>query len=563
MPIYIDIRGKRVRTSILRERSTEPLRVCPAGAEGNETAVHTEHLLAFSAAHYDYWANRLGVPPGTWPYTHWGENLVVSGLAEEDLPIGTTLRVGPSAVLQVTSPRNPCFKLSWRLGQPDGILPDILASGRTGFYLRVIEPGRIFDGDGIEVIRPASPAASVADMARLLAHREEATPAAIQAVLELDGLGVQCAGMLRQALTDNQDRGRTRDHRWTGWRPFTVADVTVAAEGVRSYVLRPADGAAIAPFRAGQHVAVRLADGTGRVHTRAWSLSDYEDRPGAYRLSIKRSGRGAASDLMHERVSVGSTVELKAPAGSFCLDRSSNHPTILISAGIGVTPLLAMLKAYAALGPAAPPVHWIHVTRNGRSHAHRTEAEVLLGGQPNTLRHVRYTAPDATDRLGIDYDAAGRLTADALRREVAAYRYPIFGREVELPGAAGEFYLCGPAAFEEDVRRMLTAIGAAPGSIRSENFGNGTSAAGSPARVRFARSAVEAEWTPGSSLLELAEEAGIAAEHECRAGTCHSCETAVVSGEVAYDREPPVRPAPGMALICRSRPATPVLVLDL
>lgn len=563
MPAYVDIRGKRVLTSIVRERSADPLVLGPSGAEGNRTAVHTEHLLGFPSEHYGYWTDRFGVDRDSWPLTYWGENVVFRGVVEDELPIGTLLRVGRSTVLQVTSPRNPCFKLSWRLGQPDTVLRDILGSGRCGFYLRVVEQGSIFDGDAVTIVRPATSAVSVAEVARLMSGVEEAGPERFREVLATEGLGVQCAGMLRQRLTDHLDRDRTRSHRWQGWRPFRVTAVSEAAAGVKSYELRPADGRPLAGFRPGQHVRVRLGGGTGPGVTRSWSLSDYADRPESYRLSIKRSGRRAASARMHEEIGVGGAVELGCPAGTFHLDRSSSHPTILISAGIGLTPLLAMLKAYAALGPEAPPLHWIHVTKNGATYAHRDEVEALIGGSRNMLRHVRFTEPLATDRSGIDYDAAGRLTPEELRRVIAVYRYPIFGREVELPGAAGEFYVCGPAAFEADVRAMLQDLGAAPGAIRSESFGAGGTVGGDPARIRFARSGIEVEWSPGVSLLEAAEDAGIAAGHECRAGTCHQCAVAILGGAVAYDRAPAVPPPPGMALVCCSRPASPDLVLDL
>ena len=563
MPTHVDIRGKRVFTSIVRERSATPLVLGESGPLGNQTAVHTEHLLAFPVEHYAYWTERFGLARDAWPYAFWGENLVLEGVMEEALAIGTVLRIGTSAVLQVTSPRNPCFKLSWRIGQPDAVLQDILGSGRVGFYLRVIEPGPVFDGDAVRAFPPAKAAATVADVARLMAGSVEATPERVHQVLACEGLGVQCAGMLRQRLTDRLDNDRTQTHRWQGWRPFTVAAVAEVAQNIKSFELEAADGGPLAGYRAGQHVQVRFADGAGRGITRVWSLSSYEDRPNRYRLSIRKSGRGAASAFMHDGVEVGSTVELKAPAGSFHIDRSSNHPTVLISAGIGMTPLLAMLKAYAGLGPEAPPLQWIHVARNGQQYAHRDEVEDLLRERPNLRRHVRFTQPLPSDRPGIDYDAQGRLTLDQLRSVIEVYRYPIFGREVELPGAAAEFYVCGPAAFEQDVRVMLAELGVAPHAIRSESFGVGGSDGGQPARVHFARSGVSIEWSPGSTLLEAAEEAGIAAEHDCRSGTCHLCAVKVLDGEIVYPRAPGALPPPGMALVCCSRPASRELVLDL
>ena len=561
MPTYVEIRGKNVLTSIVRTRSAGPLELTVSGAQGNQTAVHTEHLLAMPGEHYDYWAERFSVPRGTWPLTHWGENITLQGVLEEHLPIGATLHVGPSAILQVTSPRNPCFKLSWRLGLPDDILPQLLTTGRSGFYLRVVSPGPIHDGDDVRVLAPDEPAPTVADIARLMAGTDH-DPDHLRTVLATPGLGVQCAGMLRQRLVAALDRDRTQAHRWPGWRRFEVLACRHVADGVRAFDLSPVGGPPLAGYRAGQHVRVRVG-GPERPWVRAWSLSDYADQPGRYRISVKRSIRPAASAHMHDAVAIGSVVEVSAPAGSFQLDRTSNHPTILISAGIGMTPLLAMLKSYAGLGPGAPPLHWIHVTRNTATYAHRDEVDDLLQGRPNLRRHVRFTDPLVTDRPGVDYDAPGRLTPDALRATIAVYRYPIFGREVELPGAAAEFYVCGPAPFEADIRTMLTSMGASPNAIRSESFGVAMGAGGAPARIRFAHSGIEADWTPGASVLETAEEAGVVAPHDCRTGVCHECAVAILDGSVGYPREPLRAPEPGMALLCCSRPTSRVLVLAI
>lgn len=565
MPAYIDIRGKRVLTSIVRERSKHPLVLNDGGFERNQTAVHTEHVLGFSKQHYDYWSDRFEAPRNSWPLTFWGENIVFDHLDEEKIQIGSTLRIGPTAILQVTSPRNPCFKLSWRLGQPDSVLAEILDSGRTGCYLRVLQTGNIFDGDAVTLCAPVRPAPTVADVARLLSSRGVASQIRLQEALAAEGLGTQCAGMLRQRLTDLLDASRTGANRWEGWRAFTVAAAHDSAQGIRSFDLRPTDDAPLAGFRAGQHVQVRLNGPRDRQFTRAWSLSRYDDQPEHYRLSIKRSGRAEASDWMHDGVAQGDLLELKAPAGSFHIDRSSNHPSILISAGIGITPLIAMLQAYALLGPQAPPLQWIHVSRDGLSCPHRDEIEALLHAMPNAHRHVRFTVPRDNDRYGVDYDAQGRLTLEALREVIAVYRYPIFGREVELPGAAGEFYICGPESFERDVRAMLASLGAPPSAVHHESFGAPV-AGGSEATamsVQFARSAVTATWMPGTSLLETAEQAGIDAASECRSGTCHRCVVAVLAGNVVYECKPAVPPEPRTALLCCSRPAGSGLTLDL
>jgi uncharacterized protein len=563
LPKYVNIDGKRVLTSIVRDRSTTPLAVETSGIEGNMTAVHTEHILAFAAEDYDYWTDRFGHARGTWPFCFWGENVTYCGIVEGELQVGTLLHIGQSAVLQVTSPRNPCFKLAWRIGQPDSTLTEILDSGRGGVYLRAVKPGVIFDGDTIRLTPAEESAPTIAHVARLLNRKRPSKVEDLRQVLSVESLGGQCAGMLRQRLSGLLDNERINNNRWDGWRPFQVSEVREVASGIKSFTLRPKDGGNIAPYLAGQHVRVRLERGDGRHFIRCWSLSDYCERPDHYRLSIKKSDRPAASAYIHEHISHGSMVEVAAPSGNFTLDRTSSHPTVLISAGIGITPLLAMLKAYIADPITIPPLQWIHVTKNRLTYPHREEVRTAIAQRKNMYTHLRFTAPLREDKLGTDYDAAGRVTLEELRAIIDRYRYMIFGREVELPGASSEFYLCGPARFEESIREMLEKFGTPPSNIRSENFSVTDYEAAKQAWVRFARSDIEVVWRPGFSILETAEEAGISAPHECRSGTCHTCLARVLEGRVSYPRRPDVLPPDDMALLCCSRPATPKVVLDL
>ena len=141
-PTLHDINGHSVLTSIIRSPLLEPLYFGPSGPANNETAVHTEAVLATPAEHYDHWMKVFGIGEGEWQWCHWGENPTLTNLDENKLRIGDILRVGPEAVFEVTSPRIPCFKLAWRLGQPETVLHQMIQSGRIGFYLRVKEPGR-------------------------------------------------------------------------------------------------------------------------------------------------------------------------------------------------------------------------------------------------------------------------------------------------------------------------------------------------------------------------------------------------------------------------------------
>jgi len=569
VPREVEIHGQRVTTSIIREPATEPVYFGPTGPAGNQTAVHTEQVYAFPSEHYAYWTRRFDLPADAWPLAFWGENLTISGLDENELPIGTILRIGAAAVLQVTSPRTPCFKLTWRLGQPVSFISTLMQSGLSGFYLRVLEPGLIAAGDAVEVEWPAADQITVGDLSRILQDESLAGPDALRRILATPGLGHQTAQMLRHRLMKLTDGIRTARDRWAGWRPFVIAAVTEEARDIRSFELVPRDGKPIADYHAGQFLPVRLPSEDGQPLYRSWSLSDYREGGSAYRITIKREPQGIASRLMHDTLGVGDTVELQAPAGRFTLDRSGILRTVLISAGIGVTPLLAMLKAHALRGPEAPPLLWIHSTRNGGSHAFAAELAAVLAQNPNFRAHVAFTEPGRGETTSAGCHQVGRIAAADLERLLAPYRCAPFGRAIDLPGSYGEFYLCGPAGFEAEMRALLTAAGVDPGMIRSEMFrrvpGARDDAAVAESRVVFARSGITATWlaASGQSLLELAEAHGIQAPFQCRAGFCQTCRASVSSGSVEHDPAPVPPPETGRALLCCATPKSGELVLEL
>jgi ferredoxin-NADP reductase/MOSC domain-containing protein YiiM len=581
LPRWIEIGGRPVETSIVRDASPVPLVFGPDGPEENRTAVHTEHVLAFPAEHYDYWAKRLGVARDAWRWCHWGENLTLAGIDEHRLRVGDLVRVGASAVFEVTSPRIPCFKLSWRLGQPEMMLRQLSESGRTGFYLRVLAPGLIGAGDPVSVESPHAEHITIADLSRLLCDPAVDDAKRLRLVRATPSLGRQASEMLRLRINSVEDRALGKVGRWSGWRRFVVAAVTDEARDVRSMILAPKDGAAIAPYRAGQFLTVRVPV-PGRIPlSRTWSLSDYDGFPSSYRLSIKKSRAGAASDWIHDAATVGTVLEVRPPSGRFTLDRSGFAPVVMISAGIGITPMLSMLKAHLARGADAPPLVWMHSTRNGETHAFRQEAARLLAGSQDCVRQVLYTAPLASDRVGVDYDRPGRLTLRALLDVVERhYAVTLVGRKIELPGYAADFYICGPAACEEMVRDALQRGNVDARSIHSETFsgaarvpGRAAGAAGArtgagavqTAEVCFTRSKVTTTWhaDDGETLLELAEVAGLNPEHGCRAGACQTCEATIGAGSVLHEPEPVVPPPAGRVLLCCARPSTPRVEIDL
>jgi ferredoxin-NADP reductase len=314
----------------------------------------------------------------------------------------------------------------------------------------------------------------------------------------------------------------------------------------------------VGAHRPGQFVTVRLADGQGATLTRSYSISAHGNQR-SLRISVKREGR--ASALVHEKVEVGDELEVGAPRGSFVLEPDQDGPVVLISAGIGVTPVLAILAALAEQR-SRRPLTWVHVARCGAEHAFADEARQLLTGLPRATSRVLYTRPRPEDRPGEHFDAVGRLTGEHLTA-------------LGLSPQA-EAYLCGPTGFMADVTAMLRRLGIDAAHIHTETFGSVSGHTASrpphaPTRastkgpgVSFARSGISVRFDPERwcSLLDLAEDCDVPVSWSCRTGVCHRCESAMVAGEVDYDPEPLDLPAPGNTLLCCARPAGDV-TLDL
>ena len=297
---------------------------------------------------------------------------------------------------------------------------------------------------------------------------------------------------------------------------------------------------------------------------RTYSLSDLPNAK-SYRISVKREPHGAASGYIHTKLRVGDVIEAGAPRGSFVL-RARDRPVVLISAGVGATPVLAMLHALAA-ERTTRPVWTLYSARNGAEHPFAREAQALLGQLPDAHRVICYSHPAPADHDHADFDVAGRLTADVIE-------------QAGVPVDA-DFYLCGPTTFMHDIAAALTARGTAPNRVSAEVFGAedpitpgvvgapkhaphsppGQPGTGPP--VSFSRSNLTVPWDPAfASLLELAEACDVPVRWSCRTGVCHTCVTGLVSGQVGYRPDPLEPPEPGSVLICCSQPEGEVL-LDL
>ncbi|HVI09318.1 MAG TPA: 2Fe-2S iron-sulfur cluster-binding protein, partial [Candidatus Binatia bacterium] len=324
------------------------------------------------------------------------------------------------------------------------------------------------------------------------------------------------------------------------------------------------DGQSLVAAQPGQFVVLRLyVQPGGPPVLRSYSLSDLPSTE-EYRVSIKQEENGIASTYLLTRIKPGSILEVSAPRGSFTL-HSRSEPVVLLSAGVGVTPVLAMLHVLAA-EKSRHPVWWLHGARNREEHPFREESRALLEKLPDAHSYIQYSRPGPADKKGIDFDAPGRLTASIIAK-------------IGVP-RKGQFYLCGPPVFLRELAAGLTAWGVTQERIHIEIFGAldsitpGMKAVthsphlpaepvGLGPQVSFARSGLTLPWNAKyGSLLELAEACDVQVRWSCRTGVCHTCETALIAGDVEYDPEPLEPPAKEDALICCCRPRGEV-VLDL
>jgi ferredoxin-NADP reductase/ferredoxin len=273
--------------------------------------------------------------------------------------------------------------------------------------------------------------------------------------------------------------------------------------------------------------------------------------------------QGLAGSYVRTQLGAGDLLDVSEPRGVFTL-RPGELPVVLLSAGVGATPVMAMLHALAAQ-TSRREVWWIHGARNRADHLFAQEARDLLAKLPVVRSHIQYSRPDATVRLGHDFDGEGRLSAAVLEK-------------LGVPQSA-EFYVCGPSTFLEDLTAGLSRWGVAEERIHTEVFGSGKAmtpgmkdrphrlphapadSTGEGPTVSFARAGLTVPWdTQFQNLLELAEACDVPVRWSCRTGVCHSCESGLISGSVDYDPEPLEPPASGNMLICCARPRDDVVI---
>jgi ferredoxin-NADP reductase len=450
----------------------------------------------------------------------------------------------------------------------------LVAHGRPGFYFRVLEEGEVGAGDEIMLVADGPERMSVFAISSLL-YMPGHPRAQLERALRIPALSPGWRGSFEALLAQEQNPEATGNAgltsaagpppAWPGFRPLRVSHKVRESSNVISLVLEPTDGRPLTAALPGQFVAVRLRPVPDTPELiRSYSLSG-EPSAERYRVSVKREVHGVAGAYIHDDLQVGDIVDVSAARGAFTL-QSGDAPVVLLSAGIGATPVLAMLYALAA--EASPrDVWWIHGARERREHAFAEETQTLLKALVRGHSHIRYSSPGPKDRLSIEFDAPGRLDMRVFQ-------------ELGVP-RNGHFYICGPAAFMDDLTAGVAAWGVSASRIHTETFGPAPPSTpglaakprppphmpvGSPGDgplVSFARSGLSVRWrTTFQSLLELAEACDVPARWSCRTGVCHSCETGLVGGSVGYRPDPVDAPANGNVLICCSQPQSDI-VIDL
>jgi ferredoxin-NADP reductase/predicted pyridoxine 5'-phosphate oxidase superfamily flavin-nucleotide-binding protein len=350
------------------------------------------------------------------------------------------------------------------------------------------------------------------------------------------------------------------------WRPFRVARIADESTVIRSFYLAPADGAGMPRVLAGQHLPIRLTlPGASAPQIRTYTLSS-APTDGLLRISVKREG--VFSNHLHDRVKTGGIIEARAPAGSFFLDTAVRRPVVLLAAGVGVTPMLAMARHVIHEGLRTRCQRPVWLFQSAHSKAHRAfDAELagLVEAGKGSLRHIRVLSEADGVESEKDYDVTGRIGIDLLKKV--------------LPFDDYDFYLCGPGEFMQQMYDALRGMRVDDQRIHAETFGPSSlrrktdqgaaqvpavPVSSTPVPVLFMQSAKEARWMPGGgTLLELAEQRGLSPEYSCRGGSCGTCRTKVLSGSVTYSKTPEFQPQADEALICVGMPAEGCTALHL
>jgi len=569
MPKDVPWQGETVHTGVWKSPADGPQMVRRLNIDGDGQGDLAGHggeqraVLVYQIDSYRHWQQHFGRTD--FSYGMFGENLTVDGMPDDEVCIGDRYRIG-EAEFEVSQPRVTCYRVGLRLGEPE--MPALLVSHhRPGFYMRVITEGHVEAGDAIVKTATGPGGLSVADTDALL-YLPGRDLAKLRTALQIPALSPGWQGSFRDLLAAAGGGGSTGTPSadtapaWPAFRELRVTKIVREDATVASIYLAAADGTALPAARAGQYLTLRITGAGQPAPVRSYSLSAAPDG-GTYRISVKQEPHGTASSYLNHDLRPGAVLDAAAPRGEFVLDDGTG-PILLVSAGIGVTPVLSMLHRLAA-AHSEREVWWLYGARGPDEHPFAAEAHALLASLPHVREHVFYSAATPPERRV--HAVRGRLTKEALEG-------------LAIPGDASA-YICGPASFMTDMGDALTALGLAPAAIHTELFGalpaTTPGLVGKHARpphqppgppgtgpvVTFARSGITTRFpNDGRSVLDLADACDVPTRWSCRTGVCHTCVTPLLSGDITYSPDPLEPPADGEVLICCARPGTDI-VLDM
>jgi ferredoxin-NADP reductase/MOSC domain-containing protein YiiM len=577
LPREAEWKGRIVRSAIWKYRVDGRGRVRSLNLDGDGQADLAGHggenraVFVYQIESYRYWQEQLN--RSDFIHGQFGENFTVTGLPDDAVCIGDRFQIG-SAIFEVSQPRVTCYRVGIRMNEPR--MPALLTgSGRPGFYFRVLQEGDVGAGDEITKVGAANVRMTVAEINALLyssSHPRELLERALRIGALSSGWRWSFAALLKSQATGSANGNAglapaTAAHPVApGFRSLQISAIDRESADVLSFSMLSNDGQPLPLALPGQYVVLRLQPGTNRPPLfRSYSLSGPASTE-RYRISVKIEPHGVAGTYLKEQVRVGDVLDVSSPRGNFILE-PGDQPAVLLSAGIGATPVLAMLHALAA-NRSTRQIFWLHSARDRQHHPFASEARSLIDTLPNARAYVCYSRPGADDKTGEHFDFAGRLSRSAFD-------------EIGTPRDAA-VYLCGPSQFMADMKETLAAFGVAPQQIHAEIFSGDNSKIPGGIRathkaphlpededntgpfVSFARSGIAAHWNASKyqSILELAEACDVPVLWSCRTGVCHNCESGLVSGTVVYGPEPLEEPATGNLLICCSQPIRDV-VIDL
>ncbi|WP_179414660.1 MOSC domain-containing protein [Mucilaginibacter sp. E4BP6] len=570
LPREVEWKGQKITTSIFKEPVCGKTIVRLLNLDGDGQADLNAHggehraVFVYQKESYAYWGDYL--KRGDLKYGQFGENLTVEGLPDADVCIGDQYQIG-TATFEVTQPRVTCYKIAISIGVPE--MPALLvAHKRPGFYFRVLQEGEICAGDTINKLKSGPENMTVEEIDQLLyssQHPQQSLEKALKIPALSEGWQWSFNGLLEAAIhgvkAGNAGLNQTAPIAWTGFKPFTVKRIHDECIGIRSFDLTSKENLTIPDYLPGQHIALRLnINGENTPTIRMYSLCG-PSHTDFYRIAVKIEPGGLGSSYLHQQIKTGDIIEISAPRGEFILANGDN-PVALLSAGVGITPVIAMLYALSAIR-STRKIFWLHSAQNGAHQSFPGVAHQLGEGLSDFNCVQIFSRPDEKEKVGVDYDLSGHLNLDMLK-------------SLNIP-LDTECYLCGPAAYLNETTEALKSLGIPDNHIKYEAFGNERSPknkkaiaphlpidnSGEGPLITFTKSNISFKWNvKWNSLLEAAEAAEIPVQWSCRVGVCHRCESSCLDGKVNYDPAPFDNPAEGNVLLCCAKPLTDIL-LDL